>query len=140
MTDFTTYLENQIAQWLLNGADMPTAHTSVWVALHDADPTNSGDSNELDAGAGAGGYSRVEVAVGNFTQQAGDGPTVVDNDNDITFPVATEDWPTVTHASLWDGSAGTDNSLVWSALNSNKTVNQDDQLVFRAGDLSFEVD
>lgn len=132
MSDFTTYLEGQIVDWMVSGSDMPASHSNIYVALHTSDPTNSGEDNEVTAAS----YSRVSTVAG--TDWGTNGNTF-DNLIDIEFPEAQEDWGTVTHFSLWDGSAGTDNALAWSALDRNRDITTGDAPVFRDGTLNGSV-
>lgn len=111
---------------------MPTAHVSVWVALHNSDPTNSGEENEVNAA----GYSRVETTANGDWTRTGD---TFENAVDIEFDVAEENWGEVTHFSLWDGSADTDNAIASSTLDASRTIEDGDQAVFRAGGLTGDV-
>ncbi|WP_323192421.1 hypothetical protein [Halostella sp. PRR32] len=133
MSDFADYLETEIAAWAFRDVQMPTPPSTVYVALHTADPTDAGTSNEL----AAGGYSRQSVSnPGGWTSSG----NTAENANGIAFGPATEDWGDITHVTVWDGSASTDNVLWVTALDTTRTVLTDDELRFRAGDLSFEVD
>lgn len=89
MTDLTDYGENQCAA---NFAAVATLH----VALHTADPGETGASNEL---AVANGYARIPAA---FTATG----SSADNDADVVFGPATDNLGTVTHLSIWDALSG----------------------------------
>ena len=136
MSDFTGYTEEQVAKWMFTGEDMPAAHSSVYVGLHTGDPGNNPDGSSEVSG---GDYSRVEVDTANWTV-TGDGPTEIENDNEIQFPDATADWGTVAHVSLSDGSTSTDNFLAAYALDNSKTIEENDSARFRAGELEFQID
>lgn len=133
MTDLTTYTQDNIMEWSFLGSNMPSAHSNVYVALHDSDPTNDGDQNELTGG----GYSREQVDA-NTTEwtlsTSGDASTI-ENENEITFGVATEDWGSVTHFSVWDGPDSGDNALWASSLDTSRTIQEDDELRFLPGAL-----
>lgn len=132
MSDFTDYTENQIAQWLVGNADMPTSHGNVYVALHTSNPGDDGQGNEVSAGS----YSRVQTAAGtDWTINGGE----FENAVEITFPEATEDWGTITHFSLWDGSTTSDNALAVSPLVQSRDVGTGDTPLFRAGNLNGSV-
>ena len=115
---------------------MPTAHQSVYVGLHTGDPTNDGDQNEVSGGS----YDRVEVDVSDWTV-TGSGPTEVENDEEIQFPDATDDWGTVAHVSLWDSELGAaeEEAIAAYALDNSKTIEEFDSARFRAGELEFEI-
>lgn len=134
MTDATDYTEGQFIDWLVGGNDMPVAHGNVYVALHTSDPTESGDANEVTAAS----YSRVSTASGTDWDTSTTGS--FSNAVDVEFPTAQENWGTVTHFSLWDGSASTDNSISYSALDTSREVRSGDAPVFRAGDLTGSMD
>lgn len=132
MSDFSTYTENQIVNWMVGGEDMPTAHTNVYVALHDGDPTNSGTENEITADS----YDRVETtANGDWTRTN----NFFENAVKIEFPEATESWGDVSHFSLWDGPADTDNAISQSELANTRSIGEGDAPVFREGDLTGHV-
>lgn len=135
MSDFTNYTETQIVDWLVGGTDMPAAHGSVYVALHTADPGESPDgSTEVDSNTYT--YSRFQTSAGSDWILDGDS---FENDTEIEFPEADEDWGTVSHFSLWDGSEDSDNPLAKSSLDNSRTVEAGDAPVFRVGNLSGEV-
>lgn len=135
MSDFTDYVETNLRDWMTQGTDMPVAPGTLYVALHTSDPGESPDGSTEPAD----GYSRVSTTAGTDWDTTLN-PTGWDNANTITFPQATGDWGTITHVSIWDGSAGTDNCLATYALSTNKTINTDDTAEFAAGDLSFDID
>lgn len=137
MSDLTTYYEKAILDHAFHGNDL-TAHTDVYIALHDADPTESGDANELDASTLS--YERQSVSTsGGFTRSG----STSENANEIGFGTAAENWGTVTHFSIWDGPGSTadgDNPLYAAALDTQKTVEQNDEVRFNAGDLQITMD
>jgi len=132
MSDFTTYTEEQIVNWLVGGSDMPLAHGNIYVALHTSSPTNSGEDNEVTAAS----YSRVSTEANTDWQIA---DNTFDNLIDIEFPEAQEDWGDITHFTLWDGPDATDNALAWSALDTSRNIATGDAPVFRDGSLNGSV-
>jgi len=132
MSDFSSYVEEQIVNWMVGGENMPTAHTSVYVALHTADPTNDGTENEITDAS----YSRVETTANGDWNRSGN---TFDNVNVIEFPQAQEDWGDVSHFSLWDGPNDTDNPIAQSPLGATRTVLEGDVPVFREGVLTGSV-
>lgn len=140
MSDLTTYAEEQFLQWSFTGSSMPTAHSNVHIALHTSDP---GDAPDGSTEVSAGDYDRASVSASttNFTVNVNDGsPSEVDNDNEISFGVATSSWGTVTHFSVWDGSTSSDNPLWASDLAQSKSVESNDEIRFLAGDLTAQID
>lgn len=136
MSDFTTYSEEQIVDWLVGGVDVAPAPANIYVALHTSDPGESPDgTTEVDSGTYT--YSRVSTIAGTDWNQ----PSVdkFENSVEIEFPEASNTWGTISHFSLWDGSADSDNALAKSALDSARTVESGDAPVFRVGNLSGEV-
>lgn len=135
MTDFTDYTENLTVEWLVGGTDFPASHSNVYVGLHTADPTDSGEDNEVTASS----YSRASTVAGSdWTINGG----TFENNGEIQFPIAQENWGTVSHFTLWDGSPndGTNNALAVSSLDSSKEIREGDQPVFRDGVLTGQVD
>ena len=132
MSDFSSYTEEQIVNWMVGGEDMPVAHANVYVALHDGDPTNDGTENEITADS----YDRVETtANGDWTRE----DNSFENAVEIEFPEATELWGDVSHFSLWDGPDDTDNAIAQSVLETTRTIDEGDAPIFREGNLSGQV-
>ena len=142
MTDLVNNVETEFIEWVVGGVDVRVAHADVYVALHTADPGESPDgSTEVDSGTT--NYTRQQTAAGtawNITGNEGS------NANEISFPTATESWGTISHFSIWDGAATTDNPLATDVIrdsNGNattKTVDMDDTISFSAGTLTVTID
>ena len=132
MSDFSTYVEEQIVNWMVGGTDMPVSHTNVYVALHTADPTNDGTENEVTAGS----YTRIETTANGDWDRTGN---EFSNAVEIEFPEATEDWGEVSHFTLWDGATDTDNVLAQSSLDSARSIQEGDIALFRIGSLGGSV-
>ena len=108
-----------------------TAPTDLYLALHDGNPGDNAEQNELTLG----GYSRQQTTPADWSF---DGQELVDNDIEIIFGPATEDWGDITHYSLWDSSTG---GTAWfvSSLETARNILQDDRARFAPGNLDFEV-
>jgi len=132
MSNFTTYVEEEIVNWIVGGEDMPVAHTNVYVALHDDDPTNDGTENEVTAES----YDRVETTANGDWTRSGNS---FENAVEIEFPEAEEEWGNVSHFTIWDGPSDTDNPLGQSALNTARDISEGDAPVFREGSLTGEI-
>lgn len=111
---------------------MPVAHGNVYVALHTSDPGDSGTNNEVAASS----YSRVQTAAGTDWSITGG---EFENSVEVSFPTAQEDWGSITHFTLWDGSTSSDNCLAVSSIVQARDVNAGDTAVFRAGNLNGSV-
>jgi hypothetical protein len=129
MTALSNYAESQVIKWLMTNASV-TRPTTWFVALHTADPGETGATAELSGN----GYARQAAT---FTE---DTNGLVDNDSDVTFgPNTGSNWGNVTHVSVWDTvSAG--NCLAKGALSSPVTINVNDSLKLAAGSLDISVD
>ena len=129
MSDLTNYYAEEILGHSFDGTDMPASHGSVWLAAHTDDPGNNATNNEVSTSD----YSRVEVSTADFDAS---GRTRTNN-VDIAFDQASNDWGTITHISVWDGSADTDNGLWYDALSSSVTINASDTLQLDAGEITI---
>lgn len=136
MSDFTNYIETEIRDWMSQGTDIDAPPTTVYVALHAGAPGDDAASNEVSAGD----YSRKGVSAGS----GWNAPTAdsFENANSISFTATSNNWGTITHATLWDASTG-GNSIGICPLSSSVSIDgtgSDDTLEFQAGDLSFSID
>lgn len=119
MAEMTNYLESALIDHVLRNTTL-TSPTTVYVSLHTASPTETGAVGELPVAAG---YARVAVTFGADT----DG--VSTNSGAVTFTASGGSWGSITHFAIWDASAA-GNSLLWSALDTSRTVNDGDSLEF----------
>lgn len=114
----SNYLETKVLHWIFKQTSVGTAPTTLYYALHSADPGDTGAS-ELSGGSYARAQLNPDVnsstdtnynAVGSVGQAAS-----MTNKLDITFPTATANWNSgspIIYWSLWD-AASTGNCL-WS--------------------------
>jgi hypothetical protein len=138
MTDFSGYSEDEILEHIFKNTSIFSSPSNVYVSLHTADEGENPDgSNEV----GAADYSRVSTAPADWTVDANDGPSTVDNANVISFGDPQNNWGTITHVAIWYASTGGNPLTATFALNSSKTVDADtDEFTFEVGDLNFELD
>lgn len=139
------YLENKLIDFLLRGQAF-TAPATVYVGLLTATPSDAGGGTEVTGGS----YARVAVtsslanwagtqSAGSTTASTGTGGTT-SNNGAITFPAPTANWGTVVAFGLYD-AASAGNLLYWSALTTNKTINNGDAAPsFAAGALTIQED
>lgn len=127
MSRKTNYAETLVLDWLLT-AKAVTRPSAVYVALHTADPTETGSVGELSVG---NGYARQAVTFDDAAQ-----PYV--NSGAVTFgPCTTAAWGTISHMSLWTASSG-GNCLYYAPLTASRTIDVSDELAFAAGQLSVD--
>jgi len=132
--DATNYIKSQVSGWIAEGEDFDSALTTIYVALHDGEPGDDAEENELDPDDGADGYSRYESTVSSDWEETS--PGNFQNSNDFVFDEALEEWGEVTHFSLWDGSEDSDNAIGKDSMVSSVNVTEGDAPVFRSGNLS----
>lgn len=118
------YLRNKLIDGTLRNTQY-TVPATVYVALYTSDPT----VNDVGVEVSGGGYARQSCAFS--APSAG----VSTNSADITFPVATSSYGTVTHFGIRDASTA-GNLLYFAPLSASKTVSTDNQLLIKAGQLS----
>jgi hypothetical protein len=123
MSALSDYLENALVNGVLRGTTF-TAPATVYVALYTAAPSDAGGGTQVSGGA----YARQSAA---FTAPS-NGAT--SNSADITFPIATADWGTVSHFGIFD-AATAGNLLIHGAFSVAKPIYNGDQFIIRAGDL-----
>lgn len=123
----SNYCEKLVLDYLLT-ANSVTRPTTLYVALHTADPTEAGNVGELTVG---NGYARQAVSFDDAAQP-------YESEADVTFgPCTTADWGTITHGSVWDASTG-GNCLYYGALTASRTINVTDSFTIPAGDLTID--
>jgi hypothetical protein len=122
----SNYLDNA----MINAALCATAFTpptTVYVALFTATPTSAGGGTEVSGGA----YARQSAA---FTTSSGT-TDATSNSANVTFPVATANWGTITSFALFDAATG-GNMLYFGNLTANVTINTGGQFQFASGGIS----
>lgn len=120
----TTYFDDAV----LNAALLATPYTSpsnVYVALYTSSPTVGGGGTEVSGG----GYARQ---LATFTTPLSGSTS---NSADITFPIASSAWGTVVAFAILD-AVSLGNMLYFGSLTASRTVQQNDQIKFPAGQLT----
>lgn len=137
MAAISNYLADLYLNLAFRGAEW-TAIATVYVALYTSDPGKADTGTELSS-AGGTAYLRQSSAFDAPT--AVSGIETIQNTTDITFPVATTDWGSITHVGLKDTAASGSGNLLWfGALTTAKTINTGDRLKFLAGDLIINIE
>jgi hypothetical protein len=126
---FSNYLETKVLDHVF-GATAYTAPSTLYLALHTANPDEDGSGTEVSTSGTA--YAREEVA---FTTSG----NTTSNTAAVEYSTATGDFGTVSHVAVWDASTG-GNMLAYAALTSSKTIETGDVFRVPAGDLDITLD
>ena len=121
MAEMSNYLETKVLDYVLrNTADW--APTTVYLALHTADPTDAGSGAEVSGGS----YARQTI---DFAAASGTGGSVVSStaESFTVMPACT-----VTHIGVWD-AASSGNLLFHTAVDTSKAVLAGDTISVAAG-------
>ena len=121
MSEMSNYLETKILDYVLtNTADW--APTTVYLALHTADPAEDGSGAEVSGGS----YARQACAF-DATHATGGNTANTSAESFTGMPACT-----VSHIGIWDhASAG--NLLFYTAVDASKTVASGDTISVAAG-------
>lgn len=124
-SELSNYLANAILNWH-KGTAMPTAPTTVYVALFNGDPTAAGSGGtEVTTTIRVAG--RVGIAWGTVASRA------VSNNANVDFGAAAGG-ATVTHAAIFDASSA-GNMLGFTPLDNTRVIAAADPVVIPTGDL-----
>ena len=129
MAGFSNYLETEILDHVFAG-NAYTAPTTLYLALHTADPAEDGSGAEVSTAGTA--YARQTVT---FTVSGNTATT----DAAVEYSTATANFGTVSHVGVWDASTA-GNLLAFAALTSSKTIETGDVFRVPAGDLDITLD
>lgn len=129
MSDFSNYMEGNIANWL-RGVQMPTPPTALYVALFSANPGEAGSlANEVTTTVRAAG--RPVLTLGAHT----DG--VMTNSADADFG-ASAGTVTVTHFAIMD-AASAGNVLMFKAFATAQQIQATNPVKFASGALTVTI-
>ena len=126
---FSNYLETEILDHVFGGSAY-TAPSTLYLALHTANPDEDGSGTEVTTVGTA--YARATVA---FTTSG----NTTSNTAAVEYSTATANFGTVSHVAVWDASTG-GNMLAYAALTSSKTIETGDVFRVPAGDLDITLD
>lgn len=128
MPALSNFLENAVLNHVLRNAAY-TQPAGLYVALYTATPSDTGGGTEVTGGAYARQSATFSAAANGSTS----------NSADITFPVASAGWGTVTSIGIFDAvTAG--NLLWWGALTTSKAIATNDQFKILATNLTVTLD
>jgi hypothetical protein len=126
MGGFSNYWENEVMNHTMGKSSIKSP--SVYIGLSASDPNDDGSGlNEPDSNS----YSRVRTYAEDW-DAAFNG--CIENVNDISFPLAVENWGLITHFALFDAATG-GNMIVWGTLSPSKNISSGEIPKFTAGDL-----
>lgn len=133
MSAFSDFLENEILDHILGGADYARP-ANLFFALYTAGPTDAGGGTQVSGS----NYARVSVT-NNATNFPAATAGQKKNGSVITFPTASGTWGTVTHVGIFDASSG-GNLLMHAALASSKLIENGDTPSWPIDALTFSLD
>lgn len=128
MAEFSNYLENKLLDHVLKNISY-TSPSTVYVALYTSNPGDDNSGTEVSGGS----YSRQSLSV----TTASAGASI--SSGDVTFPQATAGWGTITHVGLFDAITS-GNLLMYTALNTARSIETNDILKFNSGNITVSLD
>jgi hypothetical protein len=129
-SDFSAYIANKIARWMAGNA-MPTAPTSLYVALFDGNPASGG--SEVTTTIASGG--RLAVTWDSIADDGAD--NVLTSAADVDFGES-EGAADITHIGIMD-AASSGNLVFPKALAAPLSVEVGDPVKINSGDLSITI-
>lgn len=129
---FTNYTEQQVLNALFRNQSF-TPPSTVYLALFTTQPTETLDGTEVSGG----NYSRQAVTFSAPTAGT-DGYSEIANSASITFPIATQDWGSVSYAGIYDAQTG-GNLINYSAFDQPKDITTNDQFIIDIGNLKIQL-
>ena len=128
MAEFSNYLEAKLLNHVLRNTSY-TSPTTTYVGLFTAAPSDTASGTEVSGGS----YARQPLSVTTATEG------IVTSSGDITFPQATANWGTISHIGILDALTS-GNLLMYTPLNTAKTIETDDILKISSGNLTITLD
>lgn len=133
---FSNTAETAINNYIFKGTDVSwSANTDLWLALHTADPGETGTA--ITSETNYTSYARVQVDRATGFTVSG---ATVENASLAQFPISTGGTSTVTHVSIVTSDSGAGTIIASGALNASQTIVTGNQPQFSAGDLVFTLD
>ena len=125
--DASSYLRNKLVDHSL-GTTAYTKPTAVYLAAFIGDPGATGtEISTTDTGYGRQAVTFAGASSGSAASNA-----------DVVFPVATDDWGTVSHLALYDSATG-GNLLWYGPMATPKTIDSSDQLKVASGNFTVSL-
>jgi hypothetical protein len=124
------YLEEKLIKHMLKGISYISPTWAVYFALYTSNPGERGiDGTEVNTSNT--GYNRMNAS---FTVADG----VATLSDDISFPIATASWGTITHFALRDDYTG-GNLLFYGALSNSLSISTQETLIISASGLRISL-
>lgn len=140
------YLRDKLIDHLFRNTAY-TKPTVLGIALCTSAPRNENNGATIPELVGDNGYARQALNplntnwIGTHYSTTGNSSGVeatTFNTVDVQFPVATDDWGTITHVAVLDSvTHGGGNMLFWGKLSRPRTISTGDRFVLRAEELRF---
>lgn len=130
MSDLSDYLENALANHVFRNvayASPAAVYVALFTAVTDAE---AGTGTEVVGGVA---YARQVITFGAPANG------LMSNSGIITFPTATGNWGTITHAGIFDAAAAGNPLSIIKALAASKIINTSDIFRFPIGALTFQM-
>lgn len=131
MSKASNWLEDQIVNYFFR-AQQVTQPTQLYLALYTTNPTDADTGTEV---VGAS-YARRLIGFSVPTQQ--NDKSVISNSARIEFPRATGSWGEISYFAIRTAASG-GNMLTYGSFNKPTTINDGDQYVIEAGNLTVSV-
>lgn len=126
------HLSRQVLNHFLRNQQI-TAPTQLFLALYTSNPTSEDTGVEITGGS----YARMPIT---FTAPSADtGINVVSNAAEIRFPVATDDWGTISHFGVRDAATG-GNLFAFAAVPIPKLIEEGDEAKFIQNALTISLE
>ncbi len=133
---FSNTAETAVLEQIFEGTALPwDGNTDLYLALHTADPGETGTAVTSEAAYGS--YARVAVTRATDFTVSGN---AISNANLEQFPQCTSGSETITYASIVTTASGAGTIIVRAALNTSIPVSTGIQPQFAAAALSFTLD
>jgi hypothetical protein len=128
MSEMSNYLENSLLNAVLRSTSY-TSPTTVYVGLYTTNPGEGNTGTEVSGNS----YARKSATFGAPSNG------VCTNSAAVEFDQATGSWGTISHIGLLD-AVTSGNLLMYTALNTAKTIETDDILKISSGSLTVTLD
>lgn len=120
---------DELMQAIFNGYSI-TFPTSLYLALFLSDPTPDSTGIEVS------GQPYQRQLISSFTLPSGG---EVSNNSEIIFPIADEDWGSISHYGVFDNLTG-GRLIVFGAFDVIKSIYRGDQYVVKVGGLRIRME
>lgn len=132
MSKASNWMEEAVLNYFFRNQSVAQP-TEVYLALYINDPTDADSGTEVNGGA----YTRRQVTFGAPTQSSGQG--VISNNQVIEFPIATDNWGTISHWGIHSASTG-GNLICHGGFSRSEAINSGNRLTIQTGNLQISMD